>query len=451
VVTAPPAVAPGRRLEIPVHYGGEDGPDLEPLAAQAGLTAAQVVDRHAGIDYRVFMLGFQPGFAYMGLVDPAIAAPRRASPRLKVSAGSVGIAGRQTGVYPAASPGGWQIIGRTAAQVFDQRRTPPALFAPGDTVAFTSVPQHDAVSDVHSAPIELADQETAFVVVRPGLFTTIQDSGLWGRQGMGVTVGGAMDRVSHALANTAVGNAAGANALEITIAGPELRIERKTTIAVAGANLSATLDGTRLSLQTPVTCNPGSVLRFGQRQGGARAYVAVAGGVMVNPFHAAGPLAAGVRLGAGAFAPFGARSVPAGLPMPSGGARLRVLPGPQQDQLPPNCFDTLCTSRFTVSPQSNRMGYRLEGPRLLHAGSGDILSDATPIGSLQVPASGQLIVLMADRQTTGGYPKIATVITADLPLAGQLAPGDWIEFEECTRAEAVTALREQEARLRLPA
>jgi antagonist of KipI len=243
-----------------------------------------------------------------------------------------------------------------------------------------------------------------------------------------------------------VGNAAGANALEITIAGPELRIERKTTIAVAGANLSATLDGTRLSLQTPVTCNPGSVLRFGQRQSGARAYVAVAGGVMVNPFHAAGPLAAGVRLGAGAFAPFGARSVPAGSPMPSGGARLRVLPGPQQDQLPPDCFDTLCTSRFTVSPQSNRMGFRLTGPALPSA-AGEMVSDATFPGAIQVTPSGQPILLMADRQTTGGYPQVAVVISADLPLAGQLAPGDWIEFVPCSREDALRALVEQEAML----
>jgi allophanate hydrolase subunit 2 len=110
----------------------------------------------------------------------------------------------------------------------------------------------------------------------------------------------------------------------------------------------------------------------------------------------------------------------------------------------------LLSSRFIITPQSNRMGYRLDGPPLVHAAGADILSDATPIGSLQVPGSGQPILLMADRQTTGGYPKIATVITADLPVAGQLAPGDWIEFVECTRAEAVAALREQESALQGP-
>jgi antagonist of KipI len=113
----------------------------------------------------------------------------------------------------------------------------------------------------------------------------------------------------------------------------------------------------------------------------------------------------------------------------------------------PAAMASLTSSRFVVTPQSNRMGYRLEGPALEHAESADILSDATPIGSLQVPKSGQPILLMADRQTTGGYPKIATVITADLPIAGQLAPGDWIEFALCSRAAAIDALRDLDRRL----
>ncbi len=133
--------------------------------------------------------------------------------------------------------------------------------------------------------------------------------------------------------------------------------------------------------------------------------------------------------------------------MPAGGARLRVLLGPHDAMFTPEAVGTLLGSRFTITPQSNRMGYRLEGPAVRHLGPADILSDATPVGSLQVPASGQPILLMADRQTTGGYPKIATVISADLPLAGQLAPGDWIQFTACTRAAAVAALTAQEAAL----
>jgi len=137
-VTAPPAVfsRPDARLvDIQTRYGGDDGPDLADVAAFAGITPAEVIERHAARVYRVFMLGFLPGFAYLGQVDPSIAAPRRASPRQSVPAGSVGIAGRQTGVYPQVSPGGWQLIGRTAVRMFDVAAG-RALLHPGDRVRF---------------------------------------------------------------------------------------------------------------------------------------------------------------------------------------------------------------------------------------------------------------------------------------------------------------------------
>jgi allophanate hydrolase subunit 2 len=133
--------------------------------------------------------------------------------------------------------------------------------------------------------------------------------------------------------------------------------------------------------------------------------------------------------------------------MPAGGARLRALMGPHDARFSERATRIFQEARFVVTSESNRMGYRLDGPRLDHVGPPEILSDSTPIGSVQVPGSGLPILLMADRQTTGGYPKIATVITADLPLAGQLAPGDWIEFVPCSRQVAYDALRAREAAL----
>ncbi|MFP6557617.1 5-oxoprolinase subunit PxpB [Paraburkholderia sp. B3] len=127
----------GRDVEIPVSYGGEGGPDLEVVARHTGLAAADVAARHAAGVYVVFFLGFQPGFAYMGGLDAALHTPRRREPRLAVPAGSVGIGGEQTGIYPARSPGGWQLIGRTSLALFDPARTPPALLMPGDRVRFT--------------------------------------------------------------------------------------------------------------------------------------------------------------------------------------------------------------------------------------------------------------------------------------------------------------------------
>jgi antagonist of KipI len=126
---------------------------------------------------------------------------------------------------------------------------------------------------------------------------------------------------------------------------------------------------------------------------------------------------------------------------------LRVVPAVHRERFTDDAWGLLVRARYTVSPQSNRMGYRLDGPALGHVGAADILSEAMPIGAVQVPASGQPILLMAERQTTGGYATIANVITADLPVAGQLAPGDWISFTPVTLAEALAALRDREAAL----
>ncbi|MGH6636095.1 MAG: 5-oxoprolinase subunit PxpB [Gammaproteobacteria bacterium] len=131
-----------RRVEIPVDYGGGAGPDLEEVARHCGLSVREVIERHAVADYTVYFLGFQPGFAYLGGLDPLIATPRRAEPRLAVPAGSVGIGGAQTGIYPAVTPGGWQIIGHTPLALFDPARQPPTLLLPGDQVRF--VPRRSA-------------------------------------------------------------------------------------------------------------------------------------------------------------------------------------------------------------------------------------------------------------------------------------------------------------------
>ncbi|MCC8393143.1 5-oxoprolinase subunit PxpB [Paraburkholderia sp. MMS20-SJTR3] len=139
---ADPSAAPTREVEVPVQYGGEFGPDLQAVAEHTGLSAREVVERHAGGDYVVFFLGFQPGFAYMGGLEAALHTPRRASPRLEVAAGSVGIGGEQTGIYPAVSPGGWQLIGRTEVPLFDPLRRPPTLLQPGDRVRFTIAGMH---------------------------------------------------------------------------------------------------------------------------------------------------------------------------------------------------------------------------------------------------------------------------------------------------------------------
>jgi antagonist of KipI len=461
---APAATVTGKTMDVPVQYGGEVGPDLAAVAGFAGASPEAAAAIHSDATYRVFMLGFMPGFAYMGSVDSKIAMPRRETPRVRVPAGSVGIAGLQTGVYPRESPGGWRLIGRTDARVFDASRAEACLFAPGDLVRFTP---RDRLSFERSAGAArpARDQDRAsrhMTVVRPGLFTTIQDRGRWGHQSEGVPVGGALDRLSHSAANALVGNDAAAATLEITLLGPEIRFESAAVIAIAGADLGARIEGSDLKVNTPVMCRSGAVLRFGERRSGSRAYIAIDGGVDVEPVlgsRATSVLCGlggvdGRALAAGDRVPLGAPTQPGrvrraidALPMPTGGARLRVLPGPHQDFFPDRAFDQLQRSRFIVTPRSDRMGYRLDGAPIPRLEGREMISDAAFAGGIQVPSSGDPILLMADRQTTGGYPQIATVITADLPLAGQLAPGDWIEFEVCSRREALSALVAQEGRL----
>ena len=467
----------GRVVEVPVVYGGDAGPDLASIANDAGLTPEAVVARHASRAYRVFMLGFLPGFPYMAPVDEAIAAPRRPAPRARVPAGSVGIAGQQTGIYPRESPGGWQIIGRTPLELFDVGKTPPALLAPGDTVRFVPV-ESDRAEGVRLKPdtseVRLKadttyessthDPSARFItVLRPGLFTTIQDAGRWGYQHLGVPVSGPMDPASHRLANALLGNLPDAATLEATIIGPELRFEQDATIAITGADLQPMLEGTPLVMGSVVRCAAGSVLRFGNRRAGARAYVAVDGGIGVPPV--LGSRATHVMSGLGGVAGRALRGgdrVPLLDRQPSAGGtardrriheggsvRLRVMAGPQSEYADPLALQGLQETRFIVSPQSDRMGYRLTGSALpTRKDSGEMISDATVMGAVQVPPSGQPILLMADRQTTGGYPQIAVVITADLPLAAQLVPGDSIQFELCSRADAIAALMEQEGSVR---
>lgn len=296
---------------------------------------------------------------------------------------------------------------------------------------------------------------SALVVVKPGMLTTLQDLGRVGYQNVGVPVAGPMDWYSHRLANQAVGNDPRAAALEITILGPELTADGSVTCAVAGADIDVAVDGRPVLPGRPFDVPSGSRVRCGARRAGTRLTLAVRGGFDVPATFGSRATHLVSRMG-----PFGGRALKPGdrlpvgdmttrasaavaippLTLPAGGAHVRVVPGVHRDRFTDDAWRVLTSSRFVVTPQSNRMGYRLEGPALEHRRGADILSEATPLGALQVPASGQPILLMADRQTTGGYTVIAHVITADLPVAGQLAPGEWIAFVACTHAEAHEAL-----------
>ncbi len=295
-------------------------------------------------------------------------------------------------------------------------------------------------------------------IIRPGMLTTVQDCGRWGFQARGVPVSGAMDVFSHRLANALVGNSGDSATLEATLIGPEMQFEASSTVAITGAEFRVTLDGASVAMNRAFIAPAGSTLTFGHRLKGARAYVAVAGGIDVPAV--LGSRATHVMSGMGGL---DGRALRAGdvlrtgsdplqamtkivvgadpvIELPDGGARLRVIAGPAG-------LGPITSHRYTVSARSDRMGYRLDGPDAVETLSGEMISTPVPTGAIQITPAGQPILLMTDHATTGGYAIAATVITADLSLAGQLAPGDWVEFQACLLEEADAALHDREAAL----
>jgi antagonist of KipI len=308
-------------------------------------------------------------------------------------------------------------------------------------------------------------------VLKAGMLTTIQDAGRWGFQARGVPVAGPMDPFSHRVANALAGNAADAATLEVTLLGPELEFDDERIVAIAGAEFEVTVDGRQAAAWEPFSVRAGSRVRFGRRLSGARTYIGVSGGIATpsvlgsratHLISGMGGLG-GRALKSGDRVPLGHHDarlkprataaelerpdVPRGFSRANEPVRLRILPGPQAEYFSSDSLERLQSAPYLIGSNSDRMGFRLEGPRLVHSRGADIISDATPLGVLQVPASGQPILLMADRQTTGGYPKIATVITADLAAAGQLCPGDMISFVLSSPRDAMAALIAQERRL----
>jgi biotin-dependent carboxylase-like uncharacterized protein len=292
-------------------------------------------------------------------------------------------------------------------------------------------------------------------VLRPGLLTTVQDRGRFGYQKFGVPVSGAMDEIALRVANLLVGNPQGAAALEVMALGPQLRFLADAVVALTGAEVEVDLDGRPVSWYKSFRIRARQVLDIRSCTHGLRAYLAVAGGIDVPVLLGSRStclvanfggfrgraLATGDVLAVGPpSAPLldlVEREVPDGWrPRHAAPVTLRVVMGPQDDAFTEEGRRTFLVSTYRVSPHADRMGYRLDGPVIAHKGSADILSDWVPLGGVQVPGDGKPIILLADRQTTGGYPKIATVIKPDISLVAQRRPGDTLAFQAVSVVEA---------------
>lgn len=317
-------------------------------------------------------------------------------------------------------------------------------------------------------------------IVRPGLLTTVQDLGRYGAQCIGVPASGAMDAHALRIANRLVGNEDDAAGLEVTLVGPALQFRSDALIAIRGGNWNAMIGNKPVPMNRPVWIAPGSRLDLGQAIAGCRAYVAFAGGIDVAPV--LGSRSTYLRSGfgglkgralkkgdqlamcAGADPSFsGLRNCPAfaseGFAAPKWSVRvdpdlfalrpqrIRFLAGRHWEQLTASVQSMFLGENFRVGAASDRMGYRLEGVRPERHEYGNIVSEAVAFGTIQLPPDGNPIVLMADRQTVGGYPRVGEVASVDLPLLAQLKPGDTLRFEKIALSEAHELIHEQEVGL----
>jgi KipI family sensor histidine kinase inhibitor len=460
--------------EFPVVY---NGPDLADVARLTGLAVDEVIARHAAAEYTVGWMGFSPGFGYLTGLDPVLAAvPRLAEPRLRVPAGTVAIAGGLAAVYSSASPGGWRLLGRTSAVLWDPERDPPALLTPGTRLRFrpvdalaaptpapagASAPAPAKTPPITRTPADRAQAGGSVIeVIRPGPLATVQDLGRPGLGHLGVPRSGAADAASLRLANRLVGNPESAAGLELTLGRAVLRFAGPAHVAVTGAPAAITVTagpdsapgsapggGAARDVRhgSAFWVPAGARMRVGAPGAGLRCYVAVGGGVDVPPV--LGSRSADLRSGlgpaplrAGDLLPVGppGEPPPGGLalagegapvmPVPGEPTELRVIPGPRDDWFRPGALEVLCGASYVVTPASDRTGLRLDGPALPRARDDELPSEGVATGALQVPPGGQPILLLADHPVTGGYPVIAVVAAADVGLAAQLRPGARLRF-----------------------
>lgn len=462
----------GTLIEIPVHYNGED---LADVAQLLGVTPEEVIRRHTGSEYTVAFTGFAPGFAYLSGGHPSFNLPRRSTPRTRIPAGAIGLAGTFSGVYPQASPGGWQIIGVTPTAMWDLARDVPALLQPGYRVRFLNIATLSiAVDAVLTGARGQKALDTlipkgptpdlggaALEIHSPGLQTLFQDLGRGGQAGQGVSASGAMDQVALKAANRLVGNASNSACLETASGGLRLSSRGDTVVAVTGADAPITVTSAngshwQAARYQPLALADGDTLTVGQPQAGLRSYLAVRGGFAVPPVLGScstdtlahvgpQPLAVGDVL---AIRPVHHGAVvglreepPADLPTTQEVVTLDVVLGPRTDWFTPASLERLRSQLWQVTPQSNRVGLRLAGEvALARAMPDELPSEGTAWGAIQVPPSGQPVLFLADHPLTGGYPVIGCVATYHLNRAGQIPVHAWVRFNPIRDFEPSTTV-----------
>ena len=430
-----------RLIEIPVCYEGDFAPDINEVATHIGLTKEELILRHTAQTYQVSMMGFLPGFAYLTGLDERLACPRKASPRLQIPAGSVGIAGLQTGVYPLDSPGGWQLIGRTPLTLFSPEKEKPFLLEANDQIRFYAISE-EAFYRIQALQTPLVEAKNVsrnggIQVLKAGIYATIQDLGRKKYQRFGVPISGAMDTKALLEANYLCGNQPTMPVIEATMGGLSLLFHETAHIALTGAGV-ATLNGVPCPFYQTIKISKSDQLTILFNGQGYRSYLAVRGGFLTTQrMHSAStyPKAGlgsslkkedSLSIGKAEGNLLSRRSLP--IRYVANQVLIRVLQGQEFEWMEAESQAVLFTKSFSVTHQSDRMGYRLAGTPLHLANTTQLLSTAVTKGTIQLTPKGELIILMSDAQTCGGYPRVGQVIWSDLSLLAQLKPQDTLQF-----------------------
>ncbi|MBG5918691.1 5-oxoprolinase/urea amidolyase family protein [Providencia stuartii] len=441
----------GPLVTIPVHYNGED---LADVAEHLGTSIEDVIRRHTENEYQVAFCGFAPGFAYMVAKNAQLNVPRRPSPRIRIPAGSVALAGEFSSVYPQASPGGWQLIGVTETAVWDLYREEPALLKPGYRVNFVdaaraettySLPQPTHHHKSHEKMV-LSDDLT---VLATGLQTLVQDYGRVGLSALGISESGAMDKGALRSANRLVGNDIHEAALEITQGGFKAQANRPLLVGVTGASCDVeitTAEGIHYFAQQyqPIQLAKGDIIHLGTATKGVRSYLAIRGGIEMTPILGScsfdtlaqvgpAPLKAGQRLAVKSLKQqtvISLNELPV-LNYPSAHeiVVLDIVLGPRTDWFTQQAVRLLTSQLWQVTAASNRIGLRLAGDKgIERAKHQELPSEGTCVGAIQIPANGQPVLFLNDHPLTGGYPVIGAVCEYHLDLAGQIPVNAKIQF-----------------------
>lgn len=407
-----------------------DGPDLDDVAMALKSSPDEIVQSLVNTDFSVELVGFLPGFGYLGPLDSRLVLPRRKTPRPRVAAGSLGIAGEFAGIYPFASPGGWNLVGRSIGpSVFDANREGPFLFAAGDQVRFCSVPAADVspANEERSAEKNAPVVSSAFVVESAPVCATIQDAGRIGRLHSGMTASGPLDPETFAQANLAVGNVATEAALEIPLGRLAMR---------ALGNLVISLDGDK-----PISLGDGERFEVPETSTAVR-YLAFRGGIDVPPVLGSYATLLVARLGGYHGRPLRKRDIVPIADRIVGECRMNsravhesvdiaeivIDPGPHQQRFSREAMDVLLSATYSVSALADRVGVRLDGPKIPRTGGDSALPVPMIRGAMQIATDGTPIVFSPDHPTTGGYPVLAVVRRSSWGDFARRRPGSAIRF-----------------------